>query len=133
MAGDGNKHAQFYSQGHQRKCQDQGFLELQNSLIHLSARAFFSHYNEGLPYASRVQIQFFDNNSFELGNSVQAYVDCMVVQVISYGTSPGSYAARQEIRKRLMRIMKTAWYPSRDGPLTWTEKNSLTFFQNLDQ
>ena len=68
------------------------------------------------------------------------HVDCMLAQVISYGTSPGSYAARQDLRQHLMRIMKDAWFPSQEGPpgnlaesLTWTEKNSLDFFQNLDK
>ena len=71
---------------------------------------------------------------------MDADVDCMVAQVISFGTSPGAYAARQDIRKRLMEIMKSAWYPSQDGPpgnlsesLTWTEQNSVDFFQNLDK
>ena len=59
MAGGGNKHAQFYSPGHQ------------NSLIHLCARAFFSHCNEGLPFTSRIQVPFFDNNFFVTGNSAQ--------------------------------------------------------------
>ena len=63
----------------------------------------------------------------------------MVAQVISFGTSPGSHAARQDLRKRFMSIMKSAWYPTQDGPpgklsdaLTWTEKNSPDFFQNFD-
>ena len=140
VAGDGNKHTQFHSPSHQRKCQEQGFLELQNSLIHLSARAFFSHYNEGLPFTSRIQVQLFDNNSFLTGNSAQADVDCMLAQVISYGTSPGSFAARQDLRQNLMRIMKAAWYPSPEGPpgnlaesLLWTEKNSIAFFKDLAQ
>ena len=64
----------------------------------------------------------------------------MLAQVISFGTGPGSYAARQDLRQRLMNIMKTTWYPSWKGPpgtlaeaLTWTDENSVPFFQNLDR
>ena len=133
-AGDGNKHAKYYSEGHKKHCESQGFMELQNSLISGMARAFFSHYNEGQPFASRVEIQFFDNNSVLAGNSTEADIYCMPAQVISFGASPGSHAARQELRQRLMHIMKTAWYPSWNGPpgnlaeaLTWTDKNSVHF------
>ena len=140
IGGDGNSHAYYHSKGHQKKCKAQGYMELQNSLINLFARAFLTHYNEGLPYASRAEVFFFDNNTLASGISTEADLDCMVTQVISYGASPGSFAARQDIRARLKDIMKNAWYPDRNGPpgnlsesLLWTEKHSADFWRNIKE
>ena len=133
VAGDGNKHTQYHSEGHKRKCKAQDFMELQNSLINLCARAFFSHYNEGLPFAARADVQFFDSNSFMASNSAEAETDCMLVQVISLGKSPGSSAGRQNLRETLVRIMKASWFPTREGPpgdwneaLVWADQHSVT-------
>ena len=56
VAGDGNKHAKYNSNKHNKECDQKGIMELHKALIPVMARAFFSKYNEDQPFASRVEV-----------------------------------------------------------------------------
>ena len=116
IGGDGNKHAFYHPSSHQLKCKTQGFMGIQNSLINLYARSYVSQYNEGSSFASRAEFKVFDNSSYTIGNSSEADIDCMLVQTLSFGMTPGVFAARQDIRKRVLEMMQAAWFPQRGGP-----------------
>ena len=91
-------------------------------------------------HCNRAELKVFDNNSYTSGNSSEADIDCMLVQTLSYGDRPGAYAARQDLRKCVLEMMRIAWYPQRGCPsgnlaeaLFFADRKSFEFARSFEE